>query len=523
MEIRMTKICTLSFVIIIFLLLSITLNGQEIQNKKKYYALFLKTSKSWKMINKELTITRDFYSNDPQFLPGNYFHSIFMKTEERNPGPVLFHVDFSSDGSLIFYLETVSDTGIFQISLDGEELMTFTFLTGPAGTGPWIESRYLRQYGIYQCDYNKEYSVKIPAGKHDILLQNIGTDWLRIGYFVFTEYSEKILTPEYEDWKIYEKTLDKIEQRLANYKERAHKVISIKEGDINYDLIPTLKLQMENLGRLAKNHPPVDFNLIRTENELKEILNYMESGKDYFKSKLGRKKIGYLSEIDSSFQPYDILIPQSYDPSKKYALIIYLHGYQHEIQKYFDLVGDDNKSTLDSLSIIKVAVYGRRNRSYVGAAEEDVLTVMKKVQSKYSIDPNKIYLIGFSMGGFGTWHIGLNYPDLFAAISPVCAYSIIKGTKFRTSVSPIEYVLNAKNLPVRIYHGALDSGINVKASRKMTGRLKEMNYNYEYIEYPDIGHDYYNTAAADKDRFTWLLQYTRNLYPGIVKHRAFYL
>lgn len=304
----MTKISTLSIVIIIFLLLSTTINGQEIQNEKKYYDLCVKTSDSWKMINKELTITGDFYSDDPQFLPGNYFHSIFMKTEERNPGPVLFHVDFPSDGSLIFYLETVSDTGIFQISLDGEELMTFTFLTGPPGMGPWMESRYLRQYGIYQCDYNKEYSVKIPAGKHDILLQNIGTDWLRIGYFVFTEYSEKILSQE-------------IEQRLANYKERAHKVIPIKEGDINYDLIPTLKLQMENLGRLAKNHTSVDFNLIRTENELKEILYYMESGKDYFKSKVGRIKIGYLSEIDSSFQPYDILIPQSYDPSKKYALI----------------------------------------------------------------------------------------------------------------------------------------------------------------------------------------------------------
>jgi dienelactone hydrolase len=520
----MIKISVLLVPIAIYFDVSIALHGQEVQSGKKHYDLFLKTSDSWKMVHKEWTISGDFHTDDPQSLPGKYFHGALLKKdiEGRLPGPVLFHVDFPSDGDFVFYLETDSDTGIFRISLDNNELKTFTFLTGPSGKGPWVGSRFT-QYGIYQCDYNKEYTVKIPAGKHDIVIQNMGTDWLSIGYFVFRGYSEKILTQEYEDWKSYKNTLDKIEERLNIYKLKANKIFSLKPGDKNYGLIPTLHLQIENFERLTKDHASVDFNLLRTENELKEIFDYVESDKDYFKSKRGRIKVGYLSEIDSSFQPYDILIRKNYDPSKKYALVLSLHGYQNEIQKYSDLFGNVKKSVPESLNIIEVAIYGRRNHFYLGAAEEDVLTVLNKVQSEYSIDPNKVYLMGSSMGGFGTWFIGLNYPDLFAALSPVCPPSIFSGPKFMNTISPIEYVSNARNLPARIYHGAIDSSVNVNNSRRMVSRLKEMNYDYVYTEYPDVGHDSWNNADADKDRLPWLLKYTRDLFPDSVKHRAFYL
>ena len=510
--------------IVIFFNGSFARSGPEIQNKKKNYDLFLKTSDSWKMAKKEWTISRDFHPDDPQSYPGKYFHGALLKREleGRLPGPVLFHLNFPAKGEFVFFLETVSDTGIIRISLDKKELKTFTFLTGPDGKGPWVASR-LTGNAIYQCDYNKEYRVPIPAGKHDIIMQNMGTDWLSIGYFVLTGYSEKKLSQEYEDWKNYKNTLDKIEERSDTFKKKADKIFSLKPGDLNYDLTPTLRIQIENFERLAKNHTSVDLNLMRTEHELIEMFEYAESHKDYFKLKRGRIKVGYVSEIDSSLQPYDILIPQSYNSSKKYSLLLSLHGYQNEIQKYSDLIGNVHTSVLDSLSIIKVALYGRRNHFYLGAAEEDVLTVMKKVQAEYSIDPGKVYLTGSSMGGYGTWHIGLNYPDLFAALSPVCPPSIFTGTRFVTTISPIEYISNAWNLPARIYHGAIDSTVNVNESRRMVARLKEMNYDYVYTEYPGVGHDSWNNADADKDRLPWLLQYTRNLYPDSVKHKAFYL
>jgi hypothetical protein len=508
----------------LLIILSPALLGQENTTRGKWYDLFLKTSDSWKMINKEITISRDFHSDNLQNLPGKYFHGALLTKEldGRKPGPVVFHVDFPSQGEFVFLLETVSDTGIIKMSLDKKIVKTYTFLTGPEGTGPWAASRFLGN-GIYQCDYNKEYRINIPAGKHTIAVQNMGTDWLSIGYFVFTKYSQNILNPEYEEWNIYKKTLSKIDSRLQMYQEKANKIFFKKPEAHNYDIIPTLGLQLENFKHLAANHTPVDFNLVRTEKELKEIFEYVESDKDYFKLKRGRIKVGYISEIDSTYQPYDILIPQNYDPSNRYALVLSLHGYQNEIQKYSDLIGSNKKAIPDSLHIITVSLYGRRNHYYLGAAEEDLLTVMNNVQTNYSIDPEKVYLTGSSMGGYGTWFQGLNYPHLFAAVSPVCAPSIFGGTKFMNTMSPIEYISNAQSLPARIYHGAIDSTVNVDNSRQMAGKLKEMNYTTAYIEYPDVGHDSWNNADADNDRLPWLLQYTRNLYPVNVKHKIFYL
>jgi dienelactone hydrolase len=520
----MNKNTALLVLIALFSVFSAILNAQVNKSKRINYDLFLRTSDSWKMAVKEVTVTREFQSDDPQELPGRYFHGALLKNEleGREPGPVVFHVDFPSRGEFIFYLGTVSDSGVLKVTLDNKELKTFTFLTGPEGKGPWIASRFTGDR-IFQCDYNKEYNVAIPAGKHDIKIQNMGKDWLSINHFVFTKYSRRILNPEYEEWKTYKKTLNGINKRLKMYENKARLVFSKEPEDINYDVIPTLKLQLENFKQLAKNHSSIDFNLIRTENELKEIFKYVGSGKDYIKSKRGRIKVGYLSGIDNTYQPYDVCIPSSYNPSEKYNLIISLHGYQTEIQKYSNFLGENKKLIPDSLHIITAALYGRKNHSYRGAAEEDVLTVMKEVQSSYSINPDKVYLMGSSMGGFGTWSIGLNYPHLFAAVSPVCAPSIFTGTKFIQSISPLEYISNAQYLPARIYHGAADSTVNVTNSRQMVEKLKEMKYPHVYTEYPNVGHDAWNNAEADSDRLPWLLQYTRNPYPNVVKHKAFYL
>ena len=498
--------------------------GKDIQGKKKNYDMFIKTGDSWKMINKELTISRDFRSDDPKILPGKYFHGALLKSdhEGRKPGPVLFHVNFPFKGEFVFFLETVSDTGIVKIRLDRKKLKVFTFLTGPEKKGPWAASRLLGS-GIYQCDYNREYRVNIPAGKHDIVVQNMGTDWLSIGYFVFTNYSRIVTNPEYEEWKTYSANLPTIDKRIEEYNAQAQKIYYRVLGTLNFEVISTLKLQIENFERLVNNHASVDFNLMRTENELKEIFDYVNTGKDYFKSKRGRIKVGYVSEIDSTLQPYDIVVPRNYETSKKYALVLSLHGYQNEIQKYSVLAKEEKNSIADSLGMITVGVYGRRNHYYTGAAEEDVLRVLNEVKSKYSIDTEKIYLCGSSMGGFGTWFIGLNYPDLFAAVSPVCAPSIFTGTKLFSSISPIEFIANALYLPARIYHGAIDSTVNVNNSRQMVEKLKEMKYDYVYTEYPDVGHDSWNNADADTNRLPWLLQHTRQSYPVKVHHKIFYL
>ena len=81
-----------------------------------------------------------------------------------------------------------------------------------------------------------------------------------------------------------------------------------------------------------------------------------------------------------------------------------------------------NRVPLPDVGFLVVAPYGRGEiAGYNGVGENDVLRVLRDVRTAYNVDPDRIYLTGLSMGGGGTWHIGLRYPDLFAAIVPVCA------------------------------------------------------------------------------------------------------
>jgi hypothetical protein len=224
---RMTNLSTIAVFVVIISILSPALQGKN-KPPGKNYDLFLKTGDSWMMLTKELTITRDVRSKNLANLPGKYFHGALLtkELEGRKPGPVVFHVNYPSAGEFIFFLETVSDTGIVKISIDKKKRKTFTFLTGPEKKGPWTASRLLEN-GVYQCDYNKEYRVSVPAGTHDIVVQNMGTDWLSIGYFVFTKYSRKILNPEYEEWKAYSASLDKIDTRVRMYNSMAQNIAGL--------------------------------------------------------------------------------------------------------------------------------------------------------------------------------------------------------------------------------------------------------------------------------------------------------
>ena len=65
---------------------------------------------------------------------------------------------------------------------------------------------------------------------------------------------------------------------------------------------------------------------------------------------------------------------------------------------------------------------------YRGTAEKDVLDVMADVQHAYRIDATRIYLMGHSMGAYGTWSIAMNHPDLFAALGPISGGGIHRRT-----------------------------------------------------------------------------------------------
>jgi len=135
----------------------------------------------------------------------------------------------------------------------------------------------------------------------------------------------------------------------------------------------------------------------------------------------------------------------------------------------------------------------------------DALEVLNIVQEELNIAPNRVYLTGHSMGGHGTWHLGVIFPDRFAAIGPSAAW-ISFGSYRRRETSeelpPIVQIIRRASLPsdtlalssnykhhgVYILHGADDDNVPAEQSRRMNQHLSEFHRDFIYHEQPGVGH-----------------------------------
>jgi predicted peptidase len=109
----------------------------------------------------------------------------------------------------------------------------------------------------------------------------------------------------------------------------------------------------------------------------------------------------------------------------------------------------------------------------------DVMNVLRLVRSEYKIDDNRIYLMGHSAGGGGTWRLGAKYPEIWAALGPIA--SAAGGF----SADSLERM---RHIPVIVCHGDADSIAPVSASRALVAKMKELGMTYEYFEKPGGTH-----------------------------------
>lgn len=208
----------------------------------------------------------------------------------------------------------------------------------------------------------------------------------------------------------------------------------------------------------------------------------------------------YRSFVDGSVQPFSVLLPpSSFDLRKTYPLILLLHGAQ--------VTGwGENIISYDAKEwAIQVAVHDRGNNRYRDIGEVDIDEVLAEVKRLYSIDPDRIYLAGHSMGGYGTWFQATHRPDLWASVSPQAGYTDYSlyttsgghddglpqqafQKRLFESWSPLLFAENLLHVPAYVVHGAKDDNVVVEYSRRMAKRLKELGYNFVYDENPETGH-----------------------------------
>jgi predicted peptidase len=118
------------------------------------------------------------------------------------------------------------------------------------------------------------------------------------------------------------------------------------------------------------------------------------------------------------------------------------------------------------------------------ASERDVMTVLAMIRKEFNVDERRIYLMGHSMGGAGTYYLGSKYGKEFAALAPI-APAAMGMTNDRTKV--LQAIKDA-GVPMLVSMGDADEAVPVANVRMWVDTMKELQMNYEYKEYPGLSH-----------------------------------
>jgi predicted esterase len=211
-------------------------------------------------------------------------------------------------------------------------------------------------------------------------------------------------------------------------------------------------------------------------------------------------KVTFVSEIDGSVQYYAVAPALgSEDAISKPAMVFTTHGASVEATG-------------------QVAAYGRKTWAHiVGSTNRrpfgfdwedwgrlDALEALNSAQRRLDHDPQRVYLTGHSMGGHGAWHLGVTYPDRFAAIGPSAGWMSFwsYGAKEVKPVDAIDALMWRATLPSRtrqlstnllnhgiyILHGDADDNVPVEQARQMRAHLSEFHHDLHYHEQPNAGH-----------------------------------
>ena len=236
-----------------------------------------------------------------------------------------------------------------------------------------------------------------------------------------------------------------------------------------------------------------------------------DGGKGVFKSSQRKTAVkapsglqtGFLDkvmEVDGKLRRYVVYVPYEYAPSQQWPLILFLHGAGERGDDGLkqSAVGIGHAIRMQSDRFPAIVVMPQCPEDiWWDKALGDVRTVLEESRKEFNVDPDRIYLTGLSMGGFGTWIYGAMEIDTFAALMPICG-----GGK-------IEDAATLAKRPIWAFHGGADTTVKPEESRKMVDAIKKAGGNIQYTEYKDVGHNSWDATYSDPKAIEWLLAQRR--------------
>jgi predicted peptidase len=192
---------------------------------------------------------------------------------------------------------------------------------------------------------------------------------------------------------------------------------------------------------------------------------------------------------------YLLYLPDGYNRSRqRWPLMLFLHGSGergHDLELVKSHGPPKHVQTGRSYPCIVISPQCPTGEWW----DADALNaLMDDLERTLRVDPDRIYVTGLSMGGYGTWELAIKYPHRFAAIAPICG----GGMAFRTD--------RIRHLPVWAFHGALDEAVPLEHGAEMVRRLRRYgNKRVKWTVYKNVGHNAWERAYNNPKLMEWLL------------------
>ena len=205
---------------------------------------------------------------------------------------------------------------------------------------------------------------------------------------------------------------------------------------------------------------------------------------------------------------YLLFLPKGYEANgkKHWPLLLFLHGAGERGTNVWKVATHGPPKLVAERSDFPFIVVSPQCPEEQIWSNEALLGLLDDVISNYAVDRSRIYLTGLSMGGYGTWSLGLAHPQRFAAIVPICG----GGEMITVLLSSRERTQAFKTLGIWAFHGGKDPVVPLEESKRMIEAVKKAGVaDAKLTVYPEAGHDSWTETYNNPELYDWLLKHRR--------------
>ena len=196
---------------------------------------------------------------------------------------------------------------------------------------------------------------------------------------------------------------------------------------------------------------------------------------------------------------YLLYLPLGYAEATKWPLVVYLHGAGERGQDLNIVRQAGPPKHIQQGNHFGFILVSPQCPARSGWSPEIIVPLIEHISNTFSVDRDRVYLTGYSMGGFGVWQVACCDPDRFAAIVPLCGGG------------DVDQAGKLANVPIWVFHGDNDRVVPLASSRSMVDSVKRHGGHVKFTVYSGCGHSIQDMTYQNPQLWEWLIAQRRGV------------